>query len=110
MFGRHTIIGVLSESALKKVRYFSGKVTLNIFDLTQCPRCLDQKIVEVHGHYQCGCGFYIAECCTGEGNSLKSFQPKIRKKQLDEIDKMIAICDSFIRDHSKVSIEYSKII
>ena len=68
---------------------------MNILDLTQCPRCLSRDIVEVHGHYQCRCGFYVSECCQGE-----YLQAKTEKKRLDEIDKMIEICDSLLTKHS----------
>ena len=67
-----------------------GEKYLNILDLTQCPRCLSREIVEVHGHYQCRCGFYVSECCQGECAQLKDY-----KKQLDQLDKMIEIFDSF---------------
>ena len=74
-------------------------------DLAQCPRCLSREIVEVHGHYQCQCGFYVSECCTGEVAQLKS-----KPNRVDQLDEMIRICDLMIRRHLQRSNggEYSK--
>ena len=79
----------------EEFRRYDGGTGLNISDLSQCPRCLSRDIVEVHGHYQCRCGFDVSECCQGE-----CAQPKFQDNKLDQLDKMITICDSLIRKHS----------
>lgn len=59
-------------------------------ELNQCPRCLSLDIVEVHGHYQCRCGFYVSECCQGECEQI------IQTKQADPLDRLIENCNALL--------------
>ena len=65
-------------------------------DLTQCPRCLSREIVEVHGHYQCKCGLYVAECCQGE------CEQNLKIINSDPLDKLIENCEALIRKQKNI--------